>query len=266
MQAVVFGRYYDTKSLIHKIDSRVKLMAMLVYACSLFITENIYWLLGSGVLLAVLICISRISFRNMARGLKGILVLLSFSAICNLFFTQGEIIWKFGVLSVTKEGIETAVFVFVRLVLLLFASMLLTLTTSTGELTSGLEQGLSWLTKIKVPVHDIAMMITIALRFIPIFMEEADKIVKAQKARGADFYHKNWIKRGMVYMPVLFPLFAAAMRRGTELATAMDARCYGVGMKRTKLNPLRYSKKDYVGYALIVGYCVIFCIVKWKFL
>lgn len=257
MNGAVFGRYYSGKSILHQLDPRVKLVGMMLYTVLLFFVEKISVLLFAGGILLILIIASGVPFRYIGKSLRGILVLLLCSAICNVLFTKGEVIWKWSIVSITHEGIYNGIFVSLRLIFLLFASALLTLTTTTGALTDGLEQGLGFLSKIKIPMRDMIMMVTIALRFIPILVEEAEKIIKAQTARGADFNDRNWIKRGLAMVPVLVPLFTSAMRRGTELADAMDARCYGAKKSRTKLYPLHYTKKDYIAYGMILGYSIV---------
>lgn len=263
MQVVVFGRYYSGHSVIHRLDPRVKLAGFFVYAVLLLFTQTITAFFLAGGVLGILIGMSHVPFRYMAKGMRGILILLLCGTFCNLFFTKGEILWTMGILTITKEGIYGGLFVSLRLILLLFASMLLTLTTTIGELTSGLEQGLWFLTKIKVPVYSIVTATAIALRFVPILMEEAQNIVKAQTARGADFNNQSWMKRGLAMIPVLLPLFAAATRRGEDLAAAMDARCYGAGQKRTRLYPLVYKRRDYLAYGIVAGYVLLTMAVFW---
>ena len=188
--------------------------------------------------------------------------LLIFAVVFNIFLTPGDILWKWGFLKVTRQGLETAGFMAIRLVLLIMGSSLMTFTTTPNHLTDGLEKIMNPLKKIKVPVHEISMMMSIALRFIPILLEETDKIMKAQMARGADFESGNLIKKAKSLVPLLVPLFVSAFRRANDLAMAMEARCYHGGEGRTKMKPLQYHKQDGVAYVILFGYLAVLVIVK----
>ncbi len=201
-----------------------------------------------------MIILSKVPFSFMVRGMKAIVLLLLFSVVLNLFMTEGEVLVSFWKLTITKEGLYTAVFMALRLSFLIIGSSIMTLTTTPNHLTDGLEKSLGFLKVIRVPVHEISMMMSIALRFIPILMEETDKIMRAQMARGADFESKNLIKRIKSLIPLLVPLFVSAFRRANDLAMAMEARCYKGGEGRTKMKPLKYQGIDRVSYLIILLY------------
>lgn len=206
--------------------------------------------------LLVLVKCSKVPFRYMVKGLKAIVVILAITAIFNLFLTPGEPLVSFWKFSVTQEGLKSAGFMMVRLTYLILGSSVLTLTTTPNQLTDGMEKSLRPLNKIGVPVHEVSMIMSIALRFIPILVEETDKIMKAQLARGADFESGNLLKRAKAMVPLLVPLFISAFRRANDLAMAMEARCYNGGEGRTKMKPLKYAKRDGIAYLLIAGYFV----------
>lgn len=257
LRDITLGRYYRSDSVIHKLDPRVKLFAVLMFTVTLFMGDHYLHLAVATVLLLVLIVVSRIPVSYIVRGLRFIAVLLTMSALCIVFFTEGRELWSWGILHITYEGVRKAVFISIRLVLLILGSSLLTLTTTPGNLTDGMDRSLGFLEKIKIPVHDIAMMMSIALRFIPVLTEETDKIMKAQISRGADFESGGMIRRAKALLPLLVPLFIAAFRRANDLATAMDARCYMGGAGRTKMRPLRYGCRDYIAYLLIALYVIL---------
>ena len=254
LRDITLGQYYPVESPIHKLDPRVKLMGTVVFLASLFITKNFIGYILAALFLAVVIRLSKVPFSFMVKGMKTIVVLLLFSVVLNLFLTQGDVVWSFWKLSITKQGISTAGFIAIRLSFLIIGSSVMTLTTTPNNLTDGMEKGLSFLKVIKVPVHEIAMMMSIALRFIPILMDETDKIMKAQMARGADFESGNLFKRVKSLVPLLVPLFVSAFRRANDLAMAMEARCYRGGDGRTKMKPLKYKVRDAWGYVAIFGY------------
>ena len=215
-----------------------------------------------GYILATLVlfgCIrlSRVPFKFITRGLRAILMILLLSVSFNIFLTPGEPIFRIGFLKVTREGLLLAGFMALRLVYLVIGSSLMTLTTTPTQLTDGLERSLRFLNRFGVPVHDIAMMMSIALRFIPILVEETDKIMKAQTARGADFDSDNLIQRAKAMIPLLVPLFVSAFRRASDLALAMEARCYHGGEGRTKMHPLQYEKRDRTAYVLMLVYLLL---------
>lgn len=258
---ITIGQYYPAESLIHRLDSRVKLAGTLIFLVSLFLTESIAGYVLATIFLAGIIKLSKVPIRFILRGLKAIFIILAFSVAFNLFLTSGEVVVKLWIFKITKEGIALAAMMAVRLMYLIIGSSIMTLTTTPNDLTDGLEKALAPLKKIKVPVHEIAMMMSIALRFIPILMEETDKIMKAQMARGADFESGNILKRAKSLVPVLVPLFISAFRRADDLAMAMEARCYHGGDGRTKMKPLKYKKRDLAAYAVLAAYLgMIICI------
>ena len=257
LRDITLGQYYQTESIIHKMDPRVKLGGTLLFIISLFFFKNFLGYAIAAVFLGIVIWLSRVPFKFMVRGMKTIMLLLMITVLFNLFLTPGTpviTIWK---LTITAEGIRMAVSMAVRLSLLIIGSSLMTLTTTPNNLTDGMEKMLRPLRVFKVPVHEVAMMMSIALRFIPILLEETDKIMKAQIARGADFESGNLIKRAKALVPLLVPLFISAFRRANDLAMAMEARCYRGGSGRTKMKPLIYEKRDYVAYLCILVYLVI---------
>lgn len=257
LRDITIGQYYSVDSVIHSLDPRVKLFGVLLFIISLFTFGNIFSYCLATIILIVVITVSKIPFKYVIRGLKPLLILLLFTTVLNLFTTKGEVlihIWK---LSITKEGIFLAVHIFVRLMYLIIASSLLTLTTTPTRLTDAMEKVMRPLNKINVPVHEVAMMMSIALRFIPILVDETDKIMKAQSARCMDFEHGNVIKRLKNLVPLLIPLFISAIRRANDLALAMEARCYQGGEGRTKMRELKYVKTDYIAYGFICMYFAV---------
>ncbi len=257
LRDITIGQYYSADSVIHSLDPRVKLFGVLLFIISLFTFGNIFSYCLATIILIVVITVSKIPFKYVIRGLKPLLILLLFTTVLNLFTTKGEVlihIWK---LSITKEGIFLAVHIFVRLMYLIIASSLLTLTTTPTRLTDAMEKVMRPLNKINVPVHEVAMMMSIALRFIPILVDETDKIMKAQSARCMDFEHGNVIKRLKNLVPLLIPLFISAIRRANDLALAMEARCYQGGEGRTKMRELKYVKTDYIAYGFICLYFAV---------
>ena len=254
LRDMTIGQYYPADSVIHKLDPRTKLMATMIYILSLFIFRSLAGFAAVTLGLFLVILLSKVPIGYMVKGLKAIVVILLITVIFNLFLTPGETIWSFWKLRITEEGLRNAAFMTVRLIYLILGSSILTLTTTPNQLTDGLEKSLRPLNKIRVPVHEIAMMMSIALRFIPILIEETDKIMKAQLARGADFESGNLVKKAKAMVPLLVPLFISAFRRANDLALAMEARCYHGGEGRTKMKPLKYKGVDGVAYLLIAAY------------
>lgn len=254
---ITIGQYYPKESEVHQLDPRVKLAGTLVYMISIFCFHRFLGFLFVSLFLGWVIKKSEIPFSYIVKGLKPILFLLVFTMVMNALFVDGHIIWSWGILKISVEGIRKAVFMGVRLSLLVLGASLMTFTTTPNRLTDGLEQMLKPLGKLRLPVHEISMMMSIALRFIPILLEETDKIMKAQMARGADFETGGMIKRAKNMVPLLVPLFVSAFRRANDLAMAMEARCYRGGEGRTKMNPLRYQRKDYIAYGVLAGYIII---------
>lgn len=256
LRDITLGQYYQTESIIHKMDPRVKLGGTLLYIISLFLFKNFIGYLIAALFLTVVIRLSKVPFKYMVKGMKAILMLLMITVIFNLFLTPGEELVSFWKLTITVEGVRVAVFMAIRLTFLIIGSSLMTLTTTPNNLTDGMEKIMRPLRVLKVPVHEVAMMMSIALRFIPILLEETDKIMKAQIARGADFESGNLLKRAKAMVPLLVPLFISAFRRANDLAMAMEARCYQGGEGRTKMKPLIYKKRDYIAYLCLAVYMV----------
>lgn len=251
---ITLGQYYQADSVIHKLDPRVKLVATICFIISLFVVQNWVGYVVAAVFLAAMIKLSKVPFKFMVKGMKAIVFILLITLLFNLFLTPGEpliTIWK---LKITKEGLQIAVMMAVRLCFLIIGSSIMTLTTTPNSLTDGMEKLMKPLKIFRVPVHEVAMMMSIALRFIPILLEETDKIMKAQIARGADFESGNLIKKAKAMVPLLVPLFISAFRRANDLAMAMEARCYRGGEHRTKMKPLIYHKRDYIGYTILACY------------
>ena len=265
LRDITLGQYYQTDSVIHRLDPRVKLMTTICYIISLFIVDNFIGYILAGAFLALVIKLSKVPLKFMVRGMKSIIFLLIIAVIFNLFLTPGEVIFTLWKLRITREGLRQAIFMAIRLVFLIMGSSVMTLTTTPNNLTDGMEKLLGPLKIFKVPVHEIAMMMSIALRFIPILLEETDKIMKAQIARGADFENGNLIKKAKSLVPLLVPLFRSAFRRANDLAMAMEARCYRGGEHRTKMKPLVYKKRDWLAYSTVVCYLVC-CVVFGKIL
>lgn len=260
---ITLGQYYPADSVLHKLDPRVKLFGTLIFIISLFIVDNLIGYLLATVFLLFSIALSKVPVKFMVRGMKAILFVLIIAVVFNMFLTKGEtVLWEWWRFTLTMEGISQAGRMAIRLVFLVIGSSLMTLTTTPNNLTDGMEAGLGFLKYIKVPVHEIAMMMSIALRFIPILLEETDKIMKAQMARGADLESGNLFKRVKALVPILVPLFVSAFRRANDLAMAMESRCYQGGDGRTKMKPLKYHSGDVVAYVVILAYFGLCILIK----
>ena len=258
---ITIGQYYPADSLLHRLDPRVKLLGTLVFIVSLFIADSWLGYVLAAAFLALMIRLSNVPLKFMLRGLKAVMILLLISVGFNIFLTDGEhVLLKFWIIKITWEGVKQALFMGTRLIFLIMGSSLMTLTTTPNQLTDGLETGLGFLKKIHVPIHEIAMMMSIALRFIPILIEETDKIMKAQMARGADFETGGLIQKARALVPILVPLFISSFRRATDLAMAMEARCYNGG-DRTKMKPLKYETRDYITYVVFAIYLALMILV-----
>jgi energy-coupling factor transport system permease protein len=251
---ITIGQYYPSNSILHRLDPRVKLIATFLFIVSLFIFKSFYGYIAVALFFACIIKLSKVPFFFIMKGMKAVIVLLLFMMFFNLFFTPGDPVIRWSFIRITDKGIVTALFMGVRLTFLILGSSLMTFTTTPNQLTDGLEKIKRPLNHIKVPVHEIAMMMSIALRFIPILLEETDKIMKAQMARGADFESGGIIKRAKSLIPLLVPLFVSAFRRANDLAMAMEARCYRGGDGRTKMKPLHYNGRDTVAYMFLLLY------------
>lgn len=258
---ITIGQYYPAESVIHRLDPRVKLIATLAYIISLFTFKSLSGYLAAGLFLFMVIRISKVPIGFIVKGLKAVVLLMLITVCFNLFLTPGEILIQFWIFKITKEGIKVAVFMAIRLVFLIIGASLMTFTTTPNHLTDGLEQLMKPLNKIHFPVHEISMMMSIALRFIPILLEETDKIMKAQMARGADFESGGLIKKAKNLIPLLVPLFISAFRRANDLAMAMEARCYRGGKGRTKMKPLTFKKRDWLGFVTMSGYIAVLVLI-----
>ena len=262
LRDITLGQYYPASSVLHRLDPRVKLVATLAFIVSLFAFGSVSSYFVATIALAAVIKLSRVPFRFITKGLKAIIILMLITVIFNLFLTPGTPVSKLWKFTITIEGIRTAAFMAIRLIYLIIGSSVMTLTTTPNDLTDGMEQGLGFLNVFHVPVHEIAMMMSIALRFIPILMEETDKIMKAQMARGADFESGNLIQKAKNMVPLLVPLFISAFRRANDLAMAMEARGYHGGEGRTKMHPLEYKKTDKIAYLVLLVYLALMFLVS----
>lgn len=254
LRDITIGQYYPSESVIHRLDPRVKFTGTFVYIISLFVFKSFWGFLPAAVWMVSIVIMAGIPPKYLLKGLRPMLFLLLFMMAMNVFMTPGEVLGQWWVIKVTKEGVRTALFMGLRLILLVMGSSLMTYTTTPTALTAGMERIFRPLKLIRVPVHEMAMMMSIALRFIPILLEETDRIMKAQQARGADFETGNIIKRAKAMLPILVPLFVSAFRRAGDLALAMEARCYHGGDGRTKLHPLKYKARDVAVYLIMAGY------------
>ena len=262
LRDITLGQYYPADSVIHKLDPRTKLFATLLFIISVFSFDGIVGFIVMTAFLFGVIALSKVPLSFMLRGLKAIMILLVIAGIFNLFLTPGQVLWSIWKIHITREGLRNAVLMTIRMVYLIMGSSVMTLTTTPNQLTDGLEKALKPLQKINVPVHEIAMMMSIALRFIPILIEETDKIMKAQMARGADFETGGLVKKAKNMVPLLVPLFVSAFRRANDLALAMEARCYVGGEGRTKMIPLVYHKVDRLAYVVVIAYFVLLMVIK----
>lgn len=254
---ITIGQFYPVDSPIHRLDARVKLIMTFIYIITLFIINSFVGYLFVIAALMAIIQVSKVPLKFMLKGIRSIMIIIFFTAFINLFMTRGEtILWQWGFLSLTVEGIMLAIKMCIRLVLLIVGSSVLTLTTTPIQLTDGIEYMLRPFKKIGVPAHEIAMMMTIALRFIPTLLDETDKIMKAQQARGADFDTGNLMQKAKSLIPILVPLFISAFRRAEELAMAMEARCYHGDENRTRMNRMYMEKRDYRAFVLGLVYVV----------
>ena len=261
-RSVTIGQYYPADSPIHRLDPRVKLLGTLVFLVTVFFIKNIDSFVLATAFLVLVIVLSRVPFRLMLKGMRAILAILVLTFVLSIFTVPGQPLAHLGALTITREGLRTALYMCMRLFYLVTGASIMTLTTTPAKLTDGMEKGLSPLKKIGVPVHEIAMMMSIALRFIPILIEETDKIMKAQAARGADFESGNFMKRAKAMIPILVPLFVSAFRRANDLALAMEARCYNGGEGRTTMKPLKYNSRDIRAYIITFIYMALLIIVN----
>ena len=257
LKDITLGQYFPGNSIVHRLDPRTKLLAVVLYIVALFLAS---WFVTYAIMFVVLagsIAVSRVPVKSIVRGLRPVLFIVVFTALLNIFYTPGNtVLAQFWILTITLEGVWRAFFMVIRIMMLISGTFLLTYTTSPILLTDGLESLMNPLKKIRVPVHELAMMMSIALRFIPTLIEETDKIMSAQRARGADFESGSLIQRAKALLPLLVPLFISAFRRADELATAMECRCYHGGEGRTRLRQLKYQARDYITLFLFLAVAV----------
>lgn len=251
---ITLGQYFPGESAVHRLDPRTKILGTFVFIISLFIVNRFAGFAIAAVFIGAVIAASRVPLKFMLKGLRPILFLIVFSTLLNLFVTTGTPIFQIGPLSVTEEGVYRASFMVIRLILLIFGSSLLTLVTKPITLTDGIERLLSPMNIVKLPSHELAMMMTIALRFIPTLLDETDKIMKAQTARGADFESGNLFRRAKGLIPLLVPLFVSAFRIAADLAMAMEARCYRGGKGRTRMNGMAFTGLDALAFLVLAVY------------
>lgn len=254
---ITLGQYYPGDSWIHRLDARTKIIATLLYLIELFIVNNFYGFVIAAAALFIVIAISKVPVRFIFRGLTAVFIIILFTFALNLFMVDGRVLWQWKFLTITYEGLYRAFFMAVRLVLIIIGSSIMTLTTKPVELTDGLEKLLKPFSRIGLPSHEIALMMTIALRFIPTLMEETDKIIKAQQARGADFESGNLFQRAKNLIPILVPLFVSSFRIAQDLALAMEARCYHGGSGRTRMNEIHFDRDDVIAAILLALFLAV---------
>ena len=263
MNNITIGQYLPYDTFIHRLDPRVKIIGVFLYIITIFFVENFITFIPFVILLIVMLYVAKIPLKSIFKSLKPLLFIIIITGLINLFTIPGEIVAKIGPLSISKEGIYRTAFTILRLVLIVISTSILTYTTSPMELTDGLEKIFSPLKRFGFPAGELAMMISISLRFIPTLFDEAQKIKMAQMARGADFESGNIINRAVAMVPLLVPLFINAFKRSDELATAMEARMYRIGEERTKLNEIIMDKTDYLTLFLFMAFCVVIIVLRF---
>lgn len=254
---ITLGQYYPGKSAIHRLDARTKIIATLLYIIELFVVKNFVGFAIVTVCLFAVIAASRVPLRFIFRGLTAVFMIIAFTFLLNLFMVEGRVLWQWKFLTITYEGLIRATFMAFRLVLLIIGSSIMTLTTKPVELTDGMEKLLKPFSKIGLPSHEIALMMTIALRFIPTLMDETDKIIKAQQARGADFESGNIFRRARNLVPILIPLFVSSFRIAQDLALAMEARCYHGSEGRTRMNEKKFGGNDALAAVMMAAFLAV---------
>ena len=252
LKDITLGQFFPGNSIVHRTDPRVKIVLVIAMIVSLLLASGVFSYALMAIYLFVIIAVSKVHLKMVVRGLKPIFMIVVITDILNIFYTAGDIIWQFGLLHITKQGINAAIEMVVRIMLLIIGTSMLTYTTSPIDLTEGLERLMSPLKKIHVPVHELAMVMSIALRFIPTLIEETEKIISAQKARGADFETGSILKRAKAMVPILVPLFISSIRRAEELATAMECRLYRGDVGRTRMKQLKICSADYISMTVSV--------------
>lgn len=263
---VAFGQYYPTGSVVHRMDPRMKLLLTIMFVVAIFFVNTYFGFMLTAAVLIFIILIAKLPMLSVLKSVRAIIFIVIFAAVINLFMIKnGEVLWSWKALQITDQGVHTTIKMTLRLFLLISGASLLTLTTTPVEIADGTESLIKPLALIKVPVHDIAMIMSIALRFIPTLFEETQKIISAQKARGASFDTGGLIARAKALLPVLIPLFVNSFRRADELAFAMDARCYNATEKRTKMKVMRLGAADIVAFFLIAAYFVAVLLDRYYF-
>ena len=263
---VSFGQYYPTNSVIHKLDARVKLLLTLMYVIGIFFVKSYFGFMLTAVILIGIVLLAKLPMMSVLKSVKGVMFIILFTAILNLFLIKkGEVLWSWKIFTITKDGVHTTIKMVLRLVLLISGASLLSLTTTPVALADGVESLMSPLKLIKIPVRDIAMIMSIALRFIPTLFEETNKIISAQKARGASFDTGGLFARAKAMLPVLIPLFVNSFRRADELAFAMDARCYNATDNRTKMKKAKFGVGDAFALLFIISYFVLILLERYYF-
>ncbi|MBR6228676.1 MAG: energy-coupling factor transporter transmembrane protein EcfT [Eubacterium sp.] len=263
---MTIGTYYPVDSPIHRLDPRIKLIAVLVFLVSLFLFSSFTGYFVVTFCLLMTVCLSRVPVSHIFKGMRAIVFLLIFTSIFNLFFTSGDILWEWQFIHITYQGVRQTIFMAMRLIYLVVGSSMLTYTSTPGQLTEAIESLLSWLKVFRVPVHDFAMMLSLALRFIPLLLSEANRILDAQNARGADIENAGFMKKMRSMVSILVPLLVSATRRAYELGLAMEARCYSSTRKNTKMKPLRMRVTDFLMLPVMVGYVVAIIYVDRNFM
>jgi energy-coupling factor transport system permease protein len=259
---ITVGQYYPSESIIHDLDPRFKILASFIYMISIFLVESIVGYFIVTLFISLVIKCSKIPLKYILKGLKPIMMVIIFAFIINVFFTPGSVMFQYSFIKITNEGLYRGFFMVIRLVYLIVGTSLLTLTTSPIKLTDGIEKLLNPFKKIGLPAHELAMMMTISLRFIPTLLEETDKIMKAQMARGADFESGSLINRAKGLIPLLVPLFISAFQRADDLAMAMEARCYRGGDNRTTMKVLKYERRDLIATFILIIYIIFLFLFK----
>ena len=263
LKDITLGQYFPGDTVAHRLDPRTKILLVVLYITALFCAKGVVTYAIMAAVLAVCVRISKVGLRSLVRGLKPVLFIIVFTGLLNLLFTPGDhYLVEWGFLRISDTGVRNAVFMVIRIMLLIMGTFLLTYTTSPIRLTDALEQLMGGLKRFHVPVHELSMMMSIALRFIPTLIEETDKIMSAQKARGADFESGGLVQKAKALVPILVPLFISAFRRADELAMAMECRCYHGGEGRTKLQVLRYERRDYAALILGAAVCALVIVLR----
>ncbi len=263
---VAFGQYYPADSLIHRLDARVKMLITLLFVIAIFFVKSYFGFMLTAVVLIGIVLLAKLPMMSVLKSVKGVMFIILFTAVLNLFLIKkGEVLWTWKIFTITKDGVHTTIKMVLRLVLLITGASLLSLTTTPVALADGVESLMSPLKLIKVPVRDIAMIMSIALRFIPTLFEETNKIISAQKARGASFDTGGLFARAKAMLPVLIPLFVNSFRRADELAFAMDARCYNATENRTKMKKAKFGVGDAIAMMFMIAYFVVILLERYYF-